>query len=73
MIALNNDCLTEELIVVHPLFDEPEQKRTGENLGHMAMSRGVRFCLLLLRAYLIVMALMLAAHVAMSATMVTHR
>ena len=62
MIALKNDRLTEPFIVIHPMQDEPETKRTGEELGLMPMSRSVRFCLLTLRGYLILMSLMLLFH-----------
>lgn len=62
MIALKNSAQLEEFIVVHPLFDEPEQKCDPSHLGQMKMSRSVRLSLLMLRGYLIVMGLMLAYH-----------
>lgn len=45
--------------VVHPLFDVPEEKLTGEHLGLMKMSRSARFALGSLRVYLLLMLLML--------------
>jgi hypothetical protein len=49
--------------VIHPLNDVPEQKCSSEGLGRIAMTRPVRICLGVLRAYLIAMTLMLAYHV----------
>jgi hypothetical protein len=72
MIAFKNDRVSEEFIVIHPLFDEPEQKRSGEDLGRMPMSRSVRVCLLMLRGYLILMSLMLAFHLVAGATVPAH-
>jgi len=46
---------SKSLIVVHPLDDQPEQKRSDEFLGPMKMSRSVRISLFVLRAYLIAM------------------
>jgi hypothetical protein len=62
MVALKNTAQLEEFIVIHPLFDEPEQKCDPSGLGAMKMSRSVRLSLLLLRAYLMVMGLMLTYH-----------
>jgi hypothetical protein len=42
-------------LVVHPLYDEPEEKRTPDTLGPMRMTRSVRYSLLALRLYLILM------------------
>jgi hypothetical protein len=44
--------------VIHPLFDQPEEKRRPDGLGPMAMTRSVKLSLFALRGYLIVMALM---------------
>lgn len=52
----------EAYLVVHPIFDEPEQKCDPSSLGRMHMSKSVRTCLMLLRIYLIVMGLMLGYH-----------
>lgn len=49
--------------VVHPLKDVPEQKCSSEGLGRIAMTRPVRISLGVLRAYLIVVTLMLGYHV----------
>jgi hypothetical protein len=48
--------------VVHPMFDEPEEKLTGEGLGRMKMTPGVRLCLLGLRLYIVVIMGMLTYH-----------
>lgn len=52
----------QEFLVVHPLFDVAEEKRTGEGLGLMPMSGGVKWSLLALRGYLILMTLLVAYH-----------
>jgi hypothetical protein len=49
--------------VIHPLDDVPEQKCSTDGLGRIRMTRAVRFSLGILRAYLIVMTLMLGYHV----------
>jgi len=49
--------------VVHPLDDLPEQKLNTANLGPMSMTRSVRFSLLALRAYLVLMMLLVFYHV----------
>jgi hypothetical protein len=49
-------------LVVHPLFDEPEQKVDTVNIPPLRLTRTVKFSLLTLRAYLIVMAVMLVYH-----------
>jgi hypothetical protein len=49
--------------VVHPLDDVAEQKCSSSGLGRMRMTRAVRISLGVLRAYLIVMTLMLGYHV----------
>jgi hypothetical protein len=52
MAAINKN---EELVfhVIHPLFDEPEEKADVESLGPMKMTRSVRYSLAALRVYLI--------------------
>jgi len=72
MIALKNDRVTDEFVVIHPLFDEPELKRTGEDLGRMQMSKSVRISLLMLRGYLILMSLMLLFHLISQASTASH-
>jgi hypothetical protein len=49
--------------VVHPLDDVAEQKCSTEGLGKIRMPRVARISLGLLRAYLVVMTLMLGYHV----------
>jgi hypothetical protein len=49
--------------VVHPLDDEPEQKRQSEGLGPIEMTSAVRISLLVLRGYLILMTFLLIYHV----------
>lgn len=49
--------------VIHPLDDAPEQKCTSSGLGTMEMKRGVRISLAVLRAYLVLMTMMLFYHV----------
>ncbi len=54
---------TNQFVVVHPLDDLPEQKVDTESLGPMPMSKSVRLSLMSLRAYLVVMMLMVLYHV----------
>jgi hypothetical protein len=54
-------------VVVHPLDDVLETKVDTEALGPMAMTRSVRYSLLSLRAYLILMVLLVVYHVVMLA------
>lgn len=49
-------------LVVHPLFDGPEQKLDIDNLPPMQLTRSVTLALFALRAYLILMAVMLVYH-----------
>lgn len=49
--------------VVHPLDDVAEQKCSSSGLGRIRMTRAVRVSLGVLRAYLVVMTLMLGYHV----------
>ncbi len=51
------------LRIIHPLDDAPEQKCSTEGLGKIRMTRAVRISLGVLRAYLILMTLMLGYHV----------
>lgn len=53
----------EEFRVIHPLKDAAEQKCSAEGLGAIALSRSVRVSLWTLRAYLILMGIMLGYHV----------
>ena len=54
-------------LVVHPLDDVPETKVDTESLGPMSMTRSVRLSLLSLRAYLVLMVLLVVYHVVMLA------
>ena len=54
---------TNQFVVVHPLDDIPERKVDTDSLGPMPMTRSVRISLLSLRAYLVVMMLLVAYHV----------
>jgi hypothetical protein len=49
--------------VIHPLDDVAEQKCSTQGLGKIRMTRVVRVSLGFLRAYLILMTLMLCYHV----------
>jgi hypothetical protein len=49
--------------VVHPLDDEPEVKRSADNLGPMVMTGTVKWSLLALRGYLVLMGLLVMIHV----------
>jgi len=51
--ATNNVVDAPKIYVVHPLDDAPEQKFDGEGLGHIEMSRAVRYSLMTLRGYLL--------------------
>jgi len=48
----------EPFIVVHPLDDGPEARAETRGLGPMPMTRTVQWSLITLRAYLIVMMLL---------------
>ncbi len=50
-------------VVVHPLDDRPEEKVNTESLGPMAMTRSVKVSLMSLRAYLVLMIVMVFYHV----------
>lgn len=54
-------------LVVHPLDDVYERKVDTEALGPMPMTRSVRLSLMSLRAYLILMVLLVVYHVVMLA------
>jgi len=57
----------DHFVVVHPLDDVPEAKVDTEALGPMAMTRSVRLSLFSLRAYLVLMVLLVVYHVVMLA------
>ena len=55
--------LSNHFVVIHPLDDVPEEKVDTENLAPMPMTLSVRISLLSLRAYLVVMMLLVFYHV----------
>ena len=59
---LRNDFSESGFFVVHPLFDKPEQKCDPNGLGKIEMSKSVRMSLIVLRAYLLVMGVILSYH-----------
>ena len=50
-------------VVIHPLDDEPEEKVDTESLGRMPMTATVKWSLVSLRAYLVLMLLLVIFHV----------
>ena len=63
MATINVTQNINEFRVVHSLDDVAEQKCSTEGLGKIMMTRPVRVSLGVLRAYLILMTLMLGYHV----------
>ncbi len=63
MATMHNSYPAEYFRVVHPLDDEPEQKCASEGLGPIAMTPAVRYSLIALRGYLILMGGILVYHV----------
>lgn len=63
MATLNVTPSVNGFRVIHPLDDVAEQKCSIEGLGKIKMTRAVRISLGVLRAYLILMTLMLGYHV----------
>ena len=55
--------LVNHFVVVHPLDDVREEKVDTENLGPMTMTTSVRISLLSLRAYLVLMMILVLYHV----------
>ena len=55
--------LTNHFVVIHPLDDVREEKVDTESLGPMAMTWSVRISLLSLRAYLVLMMILVFYHV----------
>ena len=53
-----------EFVVIHPLDDKLERKVDLARLGPMAMTRTVRWSLVALRGYLVLMFLLVVYHVA---------
>jgi hypothetical protein len=63
MNKIERNAAANHFVVVHPLDDVPERKVDTEGLGPMPMTRSVRLSLLSLRAYLILMMLLVLYHV----------
>ena len=63
MASIQNSFSPEYLRVIHPLDDAPEAKCSTTGLGRIVMTPAVRVSLTALRAYLVLMTLMLAYHV----------
>ncbi len=63
MPTIHNSYPAEYFRVVHPLDDQPEEKCTSAGLGPIAMTPAVRFSLVALRGYLILMGGILVYHV----------
>ena len=55
--------IDNHFVVVHPLDDVPEEKVDTESLGPMPMTLSVRISLMSLRAYLVLMMLLVFYHV----------
>ena len=55
--------LANHFVVIHPLDDVREEKVDTENLGPMAMTASVRISLVSLRAYLVLMMILVLYHV----------
>jgi len=61
--VIERDELQNHFVVIHPLDDVPETKVDTESLGPMPMTWTVRISLLSLRAYLILMMLLVLYYV----------
>ena len=55
--------INNRYVVVHPLDDLPEEKVNTDELGRMPMTRSVRWSLVSLRGYLVLMFLLVLYHV----------
>jgi hypothetical protein len=60
---IDHDPKDEFFYVIHPLDDLPEEKVKSDHLPPLKMTRSVRWSLFTLRAYLIIMMLLLFYHV----------
>jgi hypothetical protein len=58
MNPIETNELSNHFVVIHPLDDLPEKKVDTETLGPMALTTSVRLSLLSLRAYLLLMMLL---------------
>jgi hypothetical protein len=63
MNSIETSRAVNHFLVVHPLDDMPERKVDTESLGPMPMTPSVRISLLSLRAYLMLMMLLVLYHV----------
>jgi hypothetical protein len=63
MNQIERNQAANHFVVVHPLDDIPERKVDTEGLGPMLMTRSVKLSLMSLRAYLILMMLLVLYHV----------
>lgn len=59
---IQNNSQKNPFLVVHPLDDTPEQKIDISQVGRMRLTLGVRISLLVLRSYLILMAILILYH-----------
>ena len=64
--------LANHFVVIHPLDDVREEKVDTENLGPMTMTASVRISLLSLRAYLVLMMILVLYHVLDLAGLFSH-
>lgn len=63
MNPIDRNEFENHFVVIHPLDDAPEAKVDTERLGPMPMTRSVRLSLLSLRAYLVLMMVLVLYHV----------
>lgn len=50
-----NEFDLDDYLVVHPLFDKPEEKVNTDNAEPLVMSKTVKWSLIALRGYLVIM------------------
>ncbi len=76
MATMTNAIETNEqkhhFVVIHPLDDVPEEKVDIASLGPMPMTTSVRISLVSLRAYLVLMMLLVFYHVLQLAGLLGH-
>ena len=63
MATMTDTLSRNHYIVIHPLDDEPEEKVDTESLGPMPMTATVKWSLVSLRGYLLLMLLLVIFHV----------
>jgi hypothetical protein len=71
--AIERKEMANHFVVIHPLDDAPEAKVDTESLGPMTMTTSVRLSLLSLRAYLVLMMLLVFYRVLALAGLFGHR